>query len=318
MGIIVVDLTIVLCTRNRSDKLQGALDALRRVRSAAEWEAVLVDNGSTDATKNVIADATRDNPRVRYVYEPQAGVGAARDAGWRAALGQIISFTDDDCYVDSRYVDSVLEVFREHKDIGYVGGRILLFDPEDAPFTIDERDKPANLNAYDFIPAGAIHGANLSFRRTILEEIGGVDRKIGVGTLYPFEDIDLVARAAWSGIKGRFDPLPVVLHHHRRRLPDLPALEASYDRGRGAYYMKFILRPDSRRVYVNAWMQTTFKSRGAESWRRRRRELVAARSYLNQTASIFRRLRFGPQLWLASLASQMILTVSLLRAAMRR
>lgn len=51
----------------------------------------------------------------------------------------------------------------------------MLFDPLDAHVTIDERDTPCQIDAFQFLSAGEIHGANLSFRRDILERIGGLD-----------------------------------------------------------------------------------------------------------------------------------------------
>ena len=132
------DLSIVICTRNRAGQLRGTLDSLMAMKTDRRWEAILVDNGSTDGTADVIRRASDTEPRIRYFREDRIGLGAARDRGWREARGALISLTDDDCYVVEDYVDAVLAAFDGRPDVGVLGGRILLFDPADARVTISE------------------------------------------------------------------------------------------------------------------------------------------------------------------------------------
>jgi len=228
------DLSIVICTRNRAGQLRGTLDSLMAMKTTRSWEAILIDNASTDGTADMIAQASAIEPRIRYFREQRIGLGAARDRGWREAGSNLISLTDDDCYVAEDYVDAVIAAFEGRRDVGVLGGRILLFDPADARVTIDERDYPVEIAPYSFVVAGAIKGANLSFRREALQAINGFDPGLGAGTPFPCEDIDAVAAVLWAGFRGRYDPRPLVLHHHRRRDADVAPLRAAYDRGRGA------------------------------------------------------------------------------------
>jgi glycosyltransferase involved in cell wall biosynthesis len=274
------DLSIVICTRNRAGQLRGTLDSVMAMKTARSWEAILVDNASTDSTADVIRDAAEIEPRIRYFREERIGLGAARDRGWREARSALISFTDDDCYVAEDYVDAVVAAFDTGPGVGVLGGRILLFDPEDAPVTIDERDHPEELAPQSFVLAGALKGANLSFRREALETIGGFDPELGAGTPFPCEDIDAVAAVLWAGFNGRYDPRPLVLHHHRRRGPDVPRLRAGYDRGRGAYYAKFLLRPECRRAYTVGWLSEVRRSLDPTGLARLFRELRSAAAYL--------------------------------------
>ena len=114
----------------------------------------------------------------------------------------MIALTDDDCYVAEDYVDAVLAAFDGRPDVGVLGGRILLFDPDDARVTIDERDHPVEMAPHSFVVAGAIKGANLSFRREALQKIGGFDPGLGAGTPFPCEDIDAVAARAVGRLQG--------------------------------------------------------------------------------------------------------------------
>ncbi|MEZ5830880.1 MAG: glycosyltransferase [Dongiaceae bacterium] len=247
------DLSIVICTRNRAGQLRGALESLLAMKATCSWEAILVDNASTDGTADVIREVSDADPRIRYVREERVGLGAARDRGWREARSALIALTDDDCYVAEDFVDAVVTAFEGRPEVGVIGGRILLFDPEDVRVTFCERDYPLEFAPYSFAIAGDIKGANLTFRREALEAIGGFDPELGAGTRFPCEDTVAIAGVLWAGFKGRYDPRPLVLHHHRRRLPDLPRLMAGYDRGRGAYYAKFLLRPECRRTFVMGW-----------------------------------------------------------------
>jgi glycosyltransferase involved in cell wall biosynthesis len=274
------DVSIVICTRNRARQLRGALESVMAMRNERPWEAILVDNGSTDGTAHVIRQAAEREPRIRYVHEPRIGLGAARDRGWREAQGDLLAFTDDDCYLAEDYVDAVVAAFQGRPEVGVMGGRILLFDTRDAPVTIDERDYAVELPPRSFVLAGALKGANLSFRRGALQAIGGFDPALGVGTPFPCEDIDAAARVLWAGFSGRFDPRPAVLHHHRRRLSDVPHLRAGYDRGRGAYYAKFLLRPECRGTYVAGWLSEVRGSLDGSSLARRFRELRSGAAYL--------------------------------------
>jgi GT2 family glycosyltransferase len=235
--------------------LRGTLESLAAIRTSYQWEALLVDNASTDDTAAVIAAANTCGERLRRLYEPRVGSGAARDGAWRRAKGQIIAFTDDDCYLAPDFIDAMLAAFGERPRAGCIGGRILLFDPSDSAITIDERTEPVRTLPYSFVFPGMLQGANMAFRREALEASGGFDPELGSGTPYSGgEDIDALAAVLWSGYEAWFDPRPVIYHHHRRKAADLPSLVAGYDRGRGAFYTKYLDRRDTRWLFLRKWI----------------------------------------------------------------
>ena len=275
-----VDLTIVVCTRNRAAWLKGTLRALNEIRSSRSWELLLVDNASTDATADVIARADDCGGRLRYLRAERIGSGAARDYAWRHARGRVVAFTDDDCYPAPDFVDATLGVFDRFPAVGCVGGRILLHDPEDARVTIEESTTAIMYAPHSFIEAGSLHCANLSLRRSVLERIDGFDVELGAGTPFPCEDIDVVAATLWCGVPVRFDPAPTVAHHHRRRAADIPALWRSYDAGRGAYYAKYLLRSDTRMVYLRNLLRLAKRHESRHDLIRLSREMRAGFAYL--------------------------------------
>jgi glycosyltransferase involved in cell wall biosynthesis len=130
-----MQLSLVICTRNRAPQLAESLQSLTRLQCQLPWELVVVDNGSTDETRGVIKNHGKDL-LLKTVIEPQAGLGRARNQGWSVAQGDIVVFTDDDCYPADDFLSSVVRCFEEDPSLGFIGGRILLYDPEDYRITI--------------------------------------------------------------------------------------------------------------------------------------------------------------------------------------
>ena len=125
-----------------------------------------------------------------------------------------------------------------------------------------------------FIPAGSIQGSSMIFRRHVIDEIGLFDSMLGVGTPFPCEDIDYVARASFAGFTGGKFPELIVRHDHGRQKGDEHKIVLkNYDYGRGAYYAKCILKG---KIYI------------AFHWIRQ--SLGRDRSLFNEIAGAFRYL----------------------------
>ena len=176
-----VAVTVVVSTRNRRYKIEACARALAALRCRLRWQCVIIDNGSSDGTLERLRElATVLSPRLEIVSEPRAGVSRGRNAGIRAARGEFIAMTDDDCLPDSDFLDAVLEVFADPA-IGYYGGRVLLHDSADYPITIKTSTQREEFPPGTVLRPGALHGANFGFRRAVLERIGGFDPTLGPG-----------------------------------------------------------------------------------------------------------------------------------------
>lgn len=242
--------SIVICTRDRARQLGPCLDAVARLRSSLPWELVIVDNGSTDDTAQVIADFARQARfPVVTAAEPVAGLGRARNCGWRAASGELIAFTDDDCYLAEDFVERAAALFSA-PGIGYGGGRLTLFDPSDYPVALNLKETHQLIPPCSYVEAGFISGANMVFRRNVLEQIDGFDPTFGPGGAYVCDDVDAQARASFAGWAGVFEPALTVAHHHGRDAAAARKLYRAYNLGRGAYFAKFLLRKDTRHEFA--------------------------------------------------------------------
>lgn len=270
-------ISLVVCTRNRDAQLARCLDNLLKLERPESSELIVVDNGSVDATQDIVR-GYESSLWTKLVAEPRPALARARNRGWRVAQGEIVAFTDDDCYPRADFLPAVVRSFRENASLGFIGGRILLHDPNDARVTIKENDSREEFAPGDFMYASAIHGANFAFRRCALESVGGFDERFGVGARFSSaEDIEIVARMLAAGWHGAYDPRLVVSHAHgRHSQAAISALRRQYDRGRGAYYAKCILNPKLRSLYARHW----YWAMRRQPLGRSAREVAAAAGFL--------------------------------------
>ena len=103
-------ITVILCTYNRCTILAKALNsvAASRLPESIEWEVLVVDNNSSDRTREVVEDYCRRFPgRFRYLFEPQQGLSYARNAGIREGRGYVLAFMDDDVTVEPEWLQNL-------------------------------------------------------------------------------------------------------------------------------------------------------------------------------------------------------------------
>ncbi len=235
-------LSHIICSRNRATRLAVTLSKIDPQSLARHnVDLVFVDSASDDsgATLAVMkAFATQTPTPVCVLRAERAGLSTARNVGLRAASGELITFTDDDCYLDDNYYDALLRDF-DALQCQYGMGQILLFDPSDdnrvAFCALSNKD---TIQPRTLLPGGMIQGANMFFLRRIFEEVGNFSEDLGAGTPFPCEDIEFATRASFAGFTGALLPSVIVYHHHERKPGSLEsdATLRGYDTGRGAYY----------------------------------------------------------------------------------
>ena len=238
------NISVIICSRNRAAQLAKCLDAIsEREMLAVAAELVLIDNGSADATTQVMERYGQwVGFQVTVRQEPKPGLSRARNRGLLNAMGELVIFTDDDCYMDQGYLLEASRVF-EAGQFDYGGGQAILYSESDAKVGYNLFDGHSILRPKTFIPAGSIQGSNMIFRRSVIEEIGDFDCMLGAGTEFPSEDIDYAARASYAGFTGGKFPQLLVYHDHGRKPgKDRKEILKTYDLGRGAYYAKYIMQ----------------------------------------------------------------------------
>ena len=182
-------ITVILCTHNRCRSLEKALQsvAASQLSTSSGWEVLVVDNNSSDQTREVVETCCRRYPgRFRYLFEPQPGKSYALNSGIRGALGEILAFMDDDVTVEPTWLQN-LTANLDDSDWAGAGGRILperSFSPPrwlalQGQFSMggvlalfDRGDKPGEL---DWAP----YGTNMAFRRAMFDKYGAFRTDLG-------------------------------------------------------------------------------------------------------------------------------------------
>lgn len=237
--------SLIICTRNRAADLEGCLASVAAAaRGRNDVEVIVVDNGSRDATPAVVQSWAKNTGfAVLALKEPVAGVSRAKNRALKAARGDIVAFTDDDCRLAPDYFDRLNEAHDHYAAPCLIGGRVELGGDDALPFTIKTDMEPEVLVG-DTHPGGFAHGCNLSFSRSLFDRIGGFDVRLGPGApISAAEDTDMVIRAKLAGASVVYVPDFVVFHHHgRNRNAQVKALHRSYNSGNGALYLKYAFR----------------------------------------------------------------------------
>lgn len=227
--------SVVVPAYNAADCLPLCLRALVDQEDLpGRLEILVVDDGSTDGTAEAAREAGGERLRVISRAE-RGGPARARNAGIKAALGELVLFTDADCIPDRRFVAEICHPLLDHPAVGGVKGAYRTTQRSTAArfaqAEFEERYRMmARLNSIDFIDTYAA-----AFRRSVLEEAGGFDTSFPVPNN---EDVDLSYRIAAAGHRMVFAPAAVVEHRHRPSLAGYFRLKV----GRGYWRMKVYRR----------------------------------------------------------------------------
>lgn len=250
--------SIIVPTRNRMRPLGNLLDSLLRLDLAAapHIELLVVDNGSTDGTADMVARFAQRAPfPVDRVFEERPGISAARNAGIRRASGDIVLFTDDDCIVRPDWVKTAVSSLsrRAEDELCIVGGRVELYDPTHAHVSLRIGSDPEELRDFSQI-YGFVIGCNLAVDRRVFDRVGLFDVRLGAGTKLPAADeTDFIYRALQQSVRIRYAPQMLVLHDHGRNEADAQRLYAGYMIGIGAFVAKHLLAGDPRLLKLQYW-----------------------------------------------------------------
>jgi GT2 family glycosyltransferase len=214
--------SVVVPTHRRPELLARALDAIARLDPAPGEVVVAADRCGTE-TEEVL----RDRP-VRRVLPSRSGAAAARNAGWRAASGSIVAFTDDDCAPEERWIAELVEPFSD-PSVGLVQGRTL---PERPPSPSDRTIEVTS-------EYGLYETCNIAYRRSVLESLGGFDEEFAprIGVPHFGEDAELAWRARRAGWKTAFTGRAVVRHAVFPSSP-LDALVREWGKARLCYLVR--------------------------------------------------------------------------------
>jgi O-antigen biosynthesis protein len=244
--------TVVVCTRDRVHNLDRCLTALERL-AYSPLHLLLIDNSprSDDAERLV----KKEFPLVRYVVEPRPGLDWARNRAIMEARGDIIAFTDDDVVVDPGWIDAIVRIFAEDARVMAVTGLVVPYELETEAQILFETyggfgkgferrtfpERKGNWRSkWSHLAAGDLGtGANMAFRKSIFEKIGGFDPALDAGTpTGGGGDLEMFFRVIQEGHILVYEPNAVVRHIHRREYKQLKTQITSWGTAFIAYLMR--------------------------------------------------------------------------------
>jgi glycosyltransferase involved in cell wall biosynthesis len=225
-----IDATVLVPTYNRADFLDRMLDSLRglHMRSGRRWEAIVVDNNSTDGTGDVVARHAADFPvPLRYLLETRQGRSSALNAGLGAAGGAVIAMTDDDVRVEPQWLDAACDALAdEASPIAYAGGPVRpMWEVPPPPWLdLSRGDLWGTIAIQDHGDRAFVYeegrkvplGANMAARRSLFDATGSFRADLGrsSGRLVLGQEVpELLMRARAAGLRGMYVP-GMQVHHH--------------------------------------------------------------------------------------------------------
>jgi glycosyltransferase involved in cell wall biosynthesis len=169
------EISVIVATRNRVDALRSLLPRLLTLSPGLAWELVVADNGSTDATAELLAGA---KGRLRTVSEPRPGKSRALNTALAAARGNLLVFTDDDIEPHAAWLDELAAAARRHPDVDCFGGRIRIDPAGVPPWVLRSRLNQLLTSAHDLGDAEVPYppnrfplGPNMAVRRRALRAL---------------------------------------------------------------------------------------------------------------------------------------------------
>jgi len=279
----VSSVSVVIPTHNRAEILARSLEYISRLEASSRVavETLVVANACTDATEPATRAQMDGFPfPLRLVAEPEAGLNVARNRGVRESRGEIVTFLDDDAFVDPGWLQALVAAFEEH-DADVVAGKVkLLWEAVERPAWSSSSIEQL-LSRLDLGPSvlslpkpGQLVGANFAVRRRVLDRLGGfADGLDRAGRdLLSGGDTEFAIRAQRAGCKLVYAPGMAVRHWVAPGRLDLRYLDrVARARGRtrvalhrslGSFEFGRFLKIGAAQALIGAWRELHHRLRG--------------------------------------------------------
>jgi glycosyltransferase involved in cell wall biosynthesis len=158
--------SVIVCTYQRAELLPRALDSLL-AQDEPDWEMVVVDDGSTDATADVIQRYGSRLSNMRYLWHSNRGTGLSRNAGVQAATGLFVTFLDSDDEYRTDHLSSRKQMLVDNPTVEFLHGGVQVIGD---PWVADKDDPTQRVHIND-----CVVGGTFVVRRDVLLRLGGFD-----------------------------------------------------------------------------------------------------------------------------------------------
>lgn len=247
--------SLIICTRNRARLAAETVDSILR-GDAVPAELVVVDQSEAPNPAIAALDGAR-GCAVRYVRTPTVGLSRARNLGIAAASHELLVFTDDDVLVAPTWYVAIVEALAAAGPRTVVTGQVRPAVAEvRGGFAPAIREGGTAAVYRGRLDQDVLYPLNMALYRSLIEEIGTFDERLGAGTRFPgAEDSDFSFRLLEAGYAIAYAPQAVLYHRAWRRDRDYLPHRWDYGRGRGAFYAKHASLHD-RYILRRMWRDT--------------------------------------------------------------
>jgi glycosyltransferase involved in cell wall biosynthesis len=169
-------ISVVICAHNEEKWIAKGIESLTKQARLPD-EVVIVDNVSTDSTAQIVTNCKTQYPQlnIRLISEAKKGLHHAREAGWRAASGDIIAMTDADITFPPEWISTIEATF-QNPEVDAITGIVRY---QDAPAFInwvtwacDQLYQPEGIGKF-MTQEYILNGGNSAYRRSVLEAVNG-------------------------------------------------------------------------------------------------------------------------------------------------
>lgn len=208
-------LSIIVPVYNRPEELDDLLRSLS-IQSFKDYELIIVEDGSTIPSGDIVESYRSSLPGIRYLYIPNSGPSVARNVGAKQAIGDYLLILDSDVVLPPFYLQNVVDAIRVTQADAFGG-------PDAAAPDFTNMQKAVNYAMTSFFTTGGIRGGsastmedfkprtfNMGCRRDLFLSLNGFAEDMRYG-----EDIDFSLRLIASGAIVKLFPQSFVFHKRR-------------------------------------------------------------------------------------------------------
>lgn len=175
-------ISIVTPTYNRAGFIAQAVDSVL-AQSVADWELLIVDDGSSDNTQEVLAAYQKD-PRIHYFYQANQGQSIARNNALKRAQGDFVAFLDSDDLWCPDKLERQLALFQKHPDVGVVHGDESTIDEAGQEIGRENMLRYSGRITPQLLADNSVSIVTALVRRECFDEMGGFQASHGVADDY--------------------------------------------------------------------------------------------------------------------------------------
>jgi glucosyl-dolichyl phosphate glucuronosyltransferase len=214
-------ISVIICTFNRDRILNETVRSFLNCDNCGiDYELLIVDNNSTDGTRESVKKLAEHNHQIRYIFEPSQGLSYARNSGIRESRGELVAFVDDDVHFSPNWITAFASILERNTDAACAGGKVVVHFDSGRPQWIDDGilwiygitqygDRERELQFPEFP-----RGGNMVIRRSLIDRIGTFHTSLGRRgkDLLSCDENEFFLRVAKSGMKMIYSPDAQIFH----------------------------------------------------------------------------------------------------------